>query len=323
MAPCGDFTFRPVHIIAANKHRQLDPTIRDFLDRVEENSPVALKEFVGCPPDTKSCLSVERREATHASWRYVHPAGLQGTKNPFVFYVCRNQPDGTGNWETHGLAALKFAEVTQSVLIFVEIQTDAASREGVTSLRAILDILHHEAAYFDVDPENWVMVTDGDSSPMVIDCLSTITNAPIPRPTRLVLLTPVIAAAHHDDARYCLTSPGSAKLAREFNPSLQQLRLLPPTLIILAGVDPFRPAAEAFVQRLVTAEIETTAACFLGAIHDFCWLAPVMEGPVTAAAHRMITGEIFAAFTTATTTDAQHPLPNRFPKTRQSLPDGG
>ncbi len=300
MIPTDDYPAKPMHMMAASKHRQLDPTIRSFLDRVEESSndirAIDLEKFVLCVPSAESYRQIETQETSCVNWRVIHPAGLVEARNAFIFYLCRNQQDGVDGWATHGMAALKMAQASQFSLVFAEIRQGADKKETLRAIRGVLETLHRQAAGFGLDTESWAMIADGDSSLAAIECLVVSANDPFPRPLSLVLLTPVVGAAIKDEMSYCLTCPTLTRFSADFNPSLEQLRLLPPSLIVLAGVDPFRAAGEAFAQRLVTADVETVAVCVLGAIHDFCWVAPLLGSPVTATAHSLVTNVLSAAF---------------------------
>ncbi len=296
----NETVIRPMQMVAASQYRQIDPTIRSFLDRIEEAgadlcSP-DLARFASFVPEAENHRLIEVCKTGALNWRVIRPIGLTGKHDPFIFYLCRVQQDGLEAWETHGQAALQIAQASQSVLVFGEIMHDAPSGKAAGDIREILEILKFKADSFGLDPESWAMVADGDSSLVAVECLVRTARNRLSQPVALSLLTPVLGAKADDDMSYCLTCVTSAAFANDFNPSLDQLRLLPPTLIVIAGVDPFRAAAESFAQRLVLADVETVAVCVFGAIHDFCWLAPLLDLAVTGTAHGLVANMVVTGF---------------------------
>jgi acetyl esterase len=66
--------------------------------------------------------------------------------------------------------------------------------------------------------------------------------------------------------------------------SLEQLRGLPPTLIIVGENDVLRDEGEAYAHKLMQANVEVTATRYLGTIHDFVMLNPITDTPATRGA---------------------------------------
>ncbi|SOC20308.1 alpha/beta hydrolase [Thalassospira xiamenensis] len=302
MTPGNQGCTKPTQMMSASQYRQIDPTIRSFLDRIEEAGvdlyAPDLAKFVSFVPEMDSYRQLEACKTGSVNWRVVHPVGQAGKSNPFILYLCRVQQDGLDAWESHGQSALQIAQASHSGLVFAEIDRGSTSARAVADVRKILEILEFKADSFGLDPESWVMVADGDSSLVAIESLVGVTRNALSQPAGLSLLTPVLGTKADDEMSYCLTCLASGSFNSEFNPTLEQLRLLPPTLIVLAGVDPFRSTAEAFAQRLVLADVETVAVCVFGAIHDFCWLAPLLDLAVTATAHGLVTNMVTTSFAT-------------------------
>jgi acetyl esterase/lipase len=71
-----------------------------------------------------------------------------------------------------------------------------------------------------------------------------------------------------------------------------QLRNLPPALVITAENDPLRDEGEAYARKLKEAGVEVTAVRYDGMIHDFVLLNAIRDVPGTQAALRQINLEI-------------------------------
>ena len=66
--------------------------------------------------------------------------------------------------------------------------------------------------------------------------------------------------------------------------SLDQLRGLPPALIIVDECDVLRDEGEAYARKLIQAGVTVTAIRYLAIHHDFMMLNPVSDTPATRGA---------------------------------------
>ena len=71
--------------------------------------------------------------------------------------------------------------------------------------------------------------------------------------------------------------------ASPLNASIEQLRGLPPTLLIVDENDVLRDEGEAYARRLAQAGVHVTSVRYNGTIHDFMMLNPIAETPATRA----------------------------------------
>jgi acetyl esterase len=84
--------------------------------------------------------------------------------------------------------------------------------------------------------------------------------------------------------------------ASPINASIEQLRNLPPTLILVDENDVLRDEGEAYAQRLAEAGVPVTSLRFNGMIHDFMVLNPIAETPAVRAAVGQAAGYLRGIF---------------------------
>lgn len=74
--------------------------------------------------------------------------------------------------------------------------------------------------------------------------------------------------------------------------TLDELKGLPPALVITAENDPLRDEGEAYARKLQQAGVSVTATRYNGMIHDFVLLNGIREVPGTQAAIQQVTDGI-------------------------------
>lgn len=237
--------------------------------------------------------------------RIVRPAGST-SRLPGILYF------HGGGWvlgdaETHDRLLRELVNATQSTLVFVEYDRAPEAKFPIAieqAYSATAWVAEHGTT-IGVDTSRLAVVGDsiGGNLATVVALLAKQRHGP--KLCLQVLFYPVTDAnldnasyRQFGDGRYWLSKAGMQwfwdsyvaadqrqdPLVAPLQASVEQLRGLPPALVITAENDVLRHEGEAYVHKLIEAGIVVTATRYLGTIHDFVMLNAIAGTPATRAA---------------------------------------
>lgn len=260
----------------ASQHPVLDPLVRSFLDRWEEQVAGALDgeaEATGALRLAPDCV-------------LVRPA-FTSAPVPIFLYLA-----GTCEHAGSRLPTLQ-ALADQAGVAVLEVAI--APEAGVAQLQASLDGMVASASaqpHLPVRTDRLAIGGDGLGASMAFK-LALATASGGSTYQLLVMSTPVLGTPAEGCGNGWLPAARAAELsftAAPIDPSqiATASAMLPPALILTAEADPFRDAAEALARTLMAQDVDVTALRFLGTIHDFTWLPPLRDAPASTEACRLI-----------------------------------
>lgn len=291
----------------------LTPTdARNLLVTVQRSSPTTL------PPADVKDLTIPGGPTGEVSLRIVRPQGVNGAL-PGIIY-CHGGGWILGDKETHDRLIREIANGAQATVVFVdyirspEAQYPVAIEQAYTALTWAAQ----QGNSVGIDPARLVVFGDsvGGNMATVLTLLAKERHGP--KIALQVLCYPVTDAGMNTES-YRRYGDGSlwlsAKAMKWFwdayapevsqrkdyrlsplQASLEQLRGLPPALIIVDENDPLRDEGEAYAHKLQEAGVKVTAARYLGTIHDFLLLNPLAETPATRGAIALAIAALRTAF---------------------------
>lgn len=211
-----------------------------------------------------------------------------------------------GNKDTHDLLIRRLANWAQVAIVFIE-YTLAPEAQYPVQIDQIFEVLQYVAQHGkELNLDSNKIALAGDSVGGQMTALVALKAKEIGSPKILaqVLLYPVTDAEMNTtsynqfaDGYYWLSKKAMAwfwdmdvpnkadrKAASPLQYSLEQLRGLPPTLVITDENDVLRDEGEAFAHKLMQAGVDTTGIRILGTVHDFMILAPLKDSRPTISA---------------------------------------
>jgi acetyl esterase len=224
-----------------------------------------------------------------------------------------------GDTETHDRLLRELVNTTQATIVFVNYDRAPEARFPIAleqAYSATAWVAEHGAA-IGVDTSRLAVVGDsaGGNLATVVALLAKQRRGP--RLCIQVLFYPVTDAnldngtyRQYGDGRYWLAKAGMQwfwdsyvaadqrqdPTAAPLQASIEQLRGLPPALIITAENDVLRGEGEAYVHKLIEAGVVVTATRYLGTIHDFVMLNAITRTPATRAAIAQASAALRNAF---------------------------
>jgi acetyl esterase len=300
----------------------LDPHILDFLKALEAQGGPALSTLSATSARTVllslqrsvtvATLPADNEDRTircgptgEIALRLVRPPGARGAL-PGVMYF------HGGGWmlgdsETHDRLVREIAIGAQATVVFVEYARSPQARYPVAIEQAYTAtswVAEHGAS-IGVDPSRLAVVGDGTGGTLATVTTLLAKERGGPPLAFQVLLYPVTDANFETPSYREFGAPGywltretmrwfwdsyvPAPERKEFTvsplqASLEQLRGLPPALIVTCEQDVVRDEGEAYAHKLMAAGVAVSATRSLGAIHDFVLLNPITGTPPARAA---------------------------------------
>lgn len=314
---------------------QLDPRILDFLKNLAAQGGPPL--YTLSPAEARNFLlavqrsvrvptpAVDIEERTIAggptgtiSLRILRPKGVRGPL-PGVMYF-HGAGWVMGDAETHGPLVAQIAAGARVCVVFVNYERSPEARypAAIEQLYAATMWVAENRNAIGVDPSHLVVVGESVGGNMAAAVCILAKQRGGPKIDFQVLCYPVTDASFETPSYsqfgndgYWLTreamkwfwdnyaSPAERNeiTASPLRASLEQLRGLPPALVITNENDVLRDEGEAYAHKLMQAGVPVIATRYLGAIHDLLLLNPIAQTPVARAALEQVNDTLRHLFT--------------------------
>lgn len=251
------------------------------------------------------------------SLRIVRPQGVTGALPGIMYFH-------GGGWvlgdkETHDRLIREIATGAQATLVFVDYARSPETKypAAIEQAYAATKWVAENGASIGVNPSRLVVVGDSVGGNMVAAVTLLAKERGGPKLDFQILCYPVTDANLNTQSYqqfgtggYWLTSetmrwfwdsyaPESERnkpTASPLRASLDQLRGLPPALIIIDENDVLRDEGEAYAHKLMAAGVEVVVTRYLGTIHDFIMLNPITQTPAPRAAIAQVTDTLRKVF---------------------------
>lgn len=239
------------------------------------------------------------------SIRIVRPRGVSGTL-PVVLY-CHGGGWILGDKETHDRLVREIAVGAQAAIVFVnytpspEARYPVALEQAYTAARWAFE----HGTEVGLDPSRFALVGDSVGGNMIASLTLLAKQRGGPKVTCQVMFYPVTDSTF-DTSSYRQFAEGpwltrgamqwfwdayapdvamrQQPTASPLRASLDDLRGLPPALLITNEYDVLRDEGEAYAHKLTQAGVRVTATRYLGAIHDMVLLNPITDTPAPRGA---------------------------------------
>jgi acetyl esterase/lipase len=240
------------------------------------------------------------------SLRIVRPQESRNRTLPAILYI------HGGGWvlgdkETHDRLVREVANGAQATVIFVDYPRSPEAKYPIALEQAYSTLLWmaENGPQINIDPTRIAVVGDSVGGNMAAALTLLNKERQGPKLVYQVLFYPVTDASldtvsyrQFGEGGYWLTKPAMQWFLDAYVPadqrqlptvsplqaSIDQLRGLPPALIIVDENDVLRDEGEAYAHKLQQAEVPVTAIRALGTVHDFVMLNALAETPATRGA---------------------------------------
>lgn len=245
------------------------------------------------------------------SIRLIRPQGVSGAL-PVVLY-CHGGGWILGDKETHDRLVREIAVGAQAAIVFVnytpspEARYPVAIEQAYTAARWVME----QGMGSGLDSSRFALVGDSVGGNMVAGLTLLAKQRGGPKVACQVLFYPVTDATF-DTPSYQQLAEGpwltrkamqwfwdayapdasvrQQPTASPLRASLDELRGLPPALLITNEYDVLRDEGEAYAHKLTQAGVQVTATRYLGAIHDMVLLNPIADTPAPRGAITLAIG---------------------------------
>jgi acetyl esterase len=318
-------------VAAASSEPVLEPNTQAFIESLAGSTPI----YKLSPSAARKVLddaqsgSVSLAEATieertlpvgptgQTTIHVVRPVGATGTL-PVVVYF-HGGAWVLGNFKTHERLVRDLSVGAHAEVVFVDYTPSPEARYPVAIEQdyAVVTYVAGRAGEFGVDPSRLAIVGDSVGGNMVAVVSLLDKERQGPKIIAQVLFYPVTSATMNDASyRTFANGPWLTRAATAWswkaylpdvkarkdihvsplNATLEQLRGLPPALVITDENDVLRDEGEAYARKLSEAGVKVTAIRYLGTIHDFVMLNALRNTPAAKSAVGQAADFLRAAF---------------------------
>lgn len=277
----------------------------------------SVQSFPVTAPDTAVETLYVDVNGTEIPVKIHRPKGIEDTL-PIVFYI------HGGGWvlgddTTHDRLVRELAAGIPAAVVFPVYtpSPEAAFPQPTNELFAVLNHIVSHADELRLDASRLAVAGDSVGGNMAIAMALKAAKEGAPKIGFQLLMYPVTDAAmetesyHHFENGPWLTKKAMAWFWKLYAPnaadresvlsspltaSAEQLKNLPPALVITAENDVLRDEGEAFARKLNDAGVKTTSVRFNGTIHDFMMLNPIAQSAATRDAVLLATAKLRDVF---------------------------
>lgn len=277
----------------------------------------SVQSFPVTAPDTAVETLYVDVNGTEIPVKIHRPKGIKDTL-PIVFYI------HGGGWvlgddTTHDRLVRELAAGIPAAVVFPVYtpSPEAAFPQPTNELFAVLKHIVSHADELRLDASRLAVAGDSVGGNMAIAMALKAKKEGAPKIGFQLLMYPVTDAAmetesyHHFENGPWLTKKAMAWFWKLYAPnaadresvlsspltaSAEQLKNLPPALVITAENDVLRDEGEAFARKLNDAGVKTTSVRFNGTIHDFMMLNPIAQSAATRDAVLLATAKLRDVF---------------------------